>query len=168
MNFTKWLLCGLLMVGLLLPVAVQAEVKIAVVDMGDIIFNSPEGKKAQETLKKRGQELGKELERKRDEFGKEIEAFQKQAVVMKEEARKKKEEEFNKKQMELQKQVGASQQELAKLEEKEFKPLYDKFAKVVNQIAKDNGYTVVLDKRMVIGFDPAIDITAKVKEAFGK
>ena len=168
MNLSKWLLSGLLVAGLLLPAAAGAEVKIAVVDMGEIIFNSPEGKKAQETLKRRGQELGKELERRRTEFGKEVEAYQKQAVVMKEEARKKKEEEFNKKQMELQQQVNTSQQELAKLEEKEFKPLYDKFAKVVNTIAKENGYTVVLDKRMVIGFDPSVDITTKVKEAFSK
>lgn len=168
MKLNRWLLCSVLIVSLMLPVAAKAEVKIAVVDMGDIIFNSPEGKKAQETLKRKGQELGKELERQRTEFGKEVEAYQKQAVVMKEEARKKKEEEFTKKQMELQQKVGASQQELAKLEEKEFKPLYDKFAKVVNDIAKENGYTVVLDKRVVVGFDPAIDITEKVKAAFNK
>ncbi len=168
MKFNKWLVCSALIVSLMMPAVAKAEVKIAVVDMGEIIFNSPEGKKAQETLKRKGQELGKELERQRTEFGKEVEAYQKQAVVMKEEARKKKEEEFSKKQMELQQKVGASQQELAKLEEKEFKPLYDKFAKVVNDIAKENGYTVVLDKRVVVGFDPSIDITDKVKAAFNK
>lgn len=168
MKFKTWLVCGTLIVSLIIPAVAKAQLKIAVVDMGEIIFNSPEGKKAQETLKRKGQELGKELERKRAEFGKEVEAYQKQAVVMKEDARKKKEEEFSKRQMELQQQVGSSQQELAKLEEKEFKPLYEKFAKVVNSIAKEDGYTVVLDKRVVVGFDPAIDITEKVKAAFNK
>lgn len=168
MKFTRWFICAAVLVSLALPAAAAAEIKIAVVDMADVIFNSPDGKKAQETLKRKGQELSKDLERRRTEFGKEVEEFQKQAVVMKEEARKKKEEEFNKKQTALQNQVGSSQQELAKLEEKELKPLYEKFSKVVDSIAKENKFTVVLDKRVVIGFDPAIDITEKVKAAFGK
>ena len=168
MKLNSLVVCGALLVSFMLPAMAGAEVKVAVVDMTDIIFNSPAGKKAQETLKRKGQELGKDLERQRTEFGKEVEQYQKQAVVMKEEARKKKEEEFGKKQAELQQKVGASQQELAKMEEREFKPLYDKFAKIVDTIAKENGYTVVLDKRVVIGFDPSVDITAKVKEAFNK
>jgi outer membrane protein len=150
------------------PALAGAEVKIAVVDMADIIFNSADGKKAQENLKRKGQELGKDLERRRTEFGKQVEEYQKQAAVMKEEARKKKEEEFGKKQSELQQKVGTSQQELAKMEEKELKPLYERFSKVVDTIAKENKYTVVLDKRVVIGFDPSVDITEKVKAAFGK
>jgi outer membrane protein len=157
-----------LLLSLITPSLVWAEVKIAVVDMADVIFNSAEGKKAQETIKHKGQELGKDLERRRTEFGKQVEEYQKKAAVMKEDARKKQEEDFGKKQAELQQKVGTSQQELQKLEEKELKPLYDKFAKVVDVIAKENKYTVVLDKRVVIGFDPTIDITDKVRAAFGK
>jgi outer membrane protein len=157
-----------LVLGLLIPVMALAEVKIAVVDMADVIFNSTEGKKAQETIKRKGQELGKDLERRRNEFGKQVEEYQKQAAVMKEDVRKKKEEEFGKRQTELQQKVGTSQQELQKIEEKEFKPLYERFAKIVDAVAKENHYTVVLDKRVVIGFDPSIDITDKVKAAFGK
>jgi outer membrane protein len=157
-----------LILSLVAPALALAEVKIAVVDMAEVVFNSSEGKKAQETIKHKGQELKKDIERRGSEFGKQVEEYQKQAAVMKEDARKKKEEEFGKKQAELQQRVGSSQQELAKLEEKELKPLYDKFAKVVDQISKENKYTAVFDKRVVIGFDPAIDITDKVKAAFGK
>jgi outer membrane protein len=168
MKFNIWFVCAALSLSLITPALAGAEVKIAVVDMTDIVFNSAEGKKAQETIKQKGQELGKDLERRRAEFGKQVEEYQKQAPVMKEDARKKKEEEFSKKQTELQQKVGSSQQELAKLEEKELKPLYEKFSKVVDAIAKENKYTVVLDKRVVIGFDPSIDISDKVKAAFGK
>lgn len=168
MKLHNWFLCTALILSLMTPALAGAEVKIAVVDMADIIFNSAEGKKAQETIKRKGQELGKDLERRREEFGKQVEEYQKQAPVMKDDARKKKEEEFGKKQAELQQKVGSSQQELAKLEEKELKPLYEKFSKVVDIIAKENKYTVVLDKRVVIGFDPSIDITDKVKASFGK
>lgn len=168
MKLNVRIICTALILSLIAPALAWAEVKIAVVDMADIIFNSAEGKKAQETIKRKGQELGKDLDRRREEFGKQVEEYQKNAPVMKEEARKKKEEEFGKKQTELQQKVGTSQQELAKLEEKEFKPLYDKFSKIVNAVAKENQYTVVLDKRVVIGFDPTIDITDKVRAAFGK
>jgi outer membrane protein len=163
-----WFVCSALMLSLITPGLAGAEVKIAVVDMADIIFNSTEGKKAQENIKRKGQELGKDLERRRTEFGKQVEEYQKQAPVMKEDARKKKEEEFGKKQAELQQKVGTSQQELAKLEEKELKPLYEKFGKIVDTISKENKYTIVLDKRVVVGFDPSIDITDKVKASFGK
>ena len=168
MKLNVWVISSALIISLITPVFAWAEVKIAVVDMADVIFNSTEGKKAQESMKRKDQELRKDLERRRDELGKQVEEYQKQAAVMKEEVRKKKEEEFGKKQTELQQKVGSSQQELAKLEEKEFKPLYDRFSKIVNDIAKENKYTVVLDKRVVIGFDPGIDITDKVKAAFGK
>jgi outer membrane protein len=168
MKLNVWFVCAAITLGLFTPALAGAEVKIAVVDMNDIIFNSPEGKKAQEVVKNKGQELGKDLERRRADFGKQVEEYQKQAPVMKDDARKKKEEELGKKQTELQQKVGTSQQDLAKLEEKEFKPLYDKFAKAVDVISKENKYTVVLDKRVVIGFDPAIDITDKVKAGFGK
>ena len=168
MKLKFWIISSALTLSLLIPTLALAEVKIAVVDMTDVIFNSAEGKKAQETIKHKGQELGKDLERRRNEFGKQVEEYQKQAAVMREDVRKKKEEEFGKRQTELQQKVGTSQQELQKMEEKELKPLYERFAKVVDTISKENHYTVVLDKRVVIGFDPSIDITDKVKAAFGK
>jgi outer membrane protein len=168
MKLNVWIITTALIISLITPVFAWAEVKIAVVDLADVVFNSTEGKKAQAAMKNKDQELRKDLERRRDEFGKQVEEYQKQAPVMKEEARKKKEEEFGKRQAELQQKVGSSQQELSKLEEKEFKPLYDRFTKIVNELAKENKYTVVLDKRVVIGFDPSVDITDKVKAAFGK
>jgi outer membrane protein len=169
MKLNVWFVCTALLVILSFSApALAAEIKIAVVDMADVIFNSAEGKKAQETIKQKGQELGKDIERRRTEFGKQVEDYQKQAAVMKEDARKKKEEEFSKKEQELRQKVGTSQQEMAKMEEKELKPLYERFSKVVDQISKENKYTAVFDKRVVIGFDPSIDITDKVKAAFGK
>ncbi len=145
-----------------------AETKIGIVDVQEVIFNSAEGKRAQETLKRKGEELGRDLERRRTELTRQVEEFQKQAAVMKEDARKKKEEEFGRKEMELRQKLGASQQEMAKLEEKELKPLYEKFARVIEQVSKEGKYTIILDKRMVVGFDPAVDITNKVKDAYGR
>lgn len=168
MKLNVRIIISALIFSLIMPALAWAEVKIAVVDMRDIIFNSAEGKKAQEVMKRKGEELRKDLERRRDELGKQVEEYQKRAPVMKEDDRKKKEEEFGRKQDELQKKYGSSQQELAKLEEKEFKPLYDRFSKIVNKIAKDNSYTLIMDKSVVIGFDPSIDITDKVRAEFGK
>lgn len=163
-----WLgVVALVLVALAAPVG-AAEVKIGIVDVQEVIFNSAEGKRAQETLKRKGEELGRDLERRQSELKRQIEEFQKQAAVMKEDARKKKEEEFGRKEMELRQKIGASQQEMAKLEEKELKPLYEKFARVIEQVSKDGKYTVIFDKRMVVGFDPAVDITDKVKTAFGR
>lgn len=154
--------------GMLASLSWAADVKIAVVDTNDVLGSSSEGKKAQEAVKRKGEELGKDLERRRNELGRQLEEFQKQAAVMKEDARKKKMEELEKKDVELRQKLGTSQQEIAKLEQSELKPLLEKLDRVIKQISKDNKYTLVLDRRVVIDFDPSLDITDKVKSAFGR
>ncbi len=98
-------------VGLLLTVALvltplwasAAEFKVGVVDGMDVVSKSAAGKGVQDSIKRKSEELGKPFAQRRQELAKQVEDFQKQASVMKEDARKTKAEELEKKMQEFQK-----------------------------------------------------------------
>lgn len=150
-------------------VAEAAALKIGVVDSGEVIFNSAEGKRAQEALKRKNEELSRELDRRQQDLRRLIEDYEKQAAVMKEEARKRKEDELSRKGEEFRRKWRTSEEEFARLRERELKPLFEKFDRVIKQVARDDNYTLILDKRAgVLYFDSAIDITDKVRSEFGR
>lgn len=152
----------------LASLAEAAAIKIAVVDSAEVIFNSAAGKRAQVTLKRKAEELGRDLSRRRNDLGRQIEDFQKKAGIMKKDARVRREEELSKKELELRKKLGASEKEFAQMREREFKPLFDKFNRIIKQISEEDGYTLIIDKRAAITYSPEIDITGKVQSAFGR
>jgi outer membrane protein len=150
--------------------AEAAQMKIAVVDSGEVIFNSSAGKRVQETLKRKNEELSRDLDRRSKDLRQMIDAYEKQAAIMKKEARQRKEEELTRKGADFKRKWQSSEQEFAKLREQELKPLLEKFNRVVEQVARDDGYTLILNKQpgLVLYFDNAIDITNKVRSAFGR
>ena len=77
--------------------AVAAELKIGVADPDTILMGSAEGKRVQDTIKKKAEELSRPLGTKRQDIGRQMEEFQKQASMMKEDARKTKAQELEKK-----------------------------------------------------------------------
>ncbi|MBM4272995.1 MAG: OmpH family outer membrane protein [Deltaproteobacteria bacterium] len=154
----------------LTPMVAAAQAKIGIADGFDIIFNSSEGKRLQENLKKKYEELGRPLQQKQQSFAKELADAEKQAAVMKEEARKRKEQELSKKMEELRKQEADAQKQFAQYEEREKAPLYKKLETAVKDVASESRLDIVLDKRSsgLLYFDPKFDITDKVRSKFGR
>ncbi|MEW6659278.1 MAG: OmpH family outer membrane protein [Thermodesulfobacteriota bacterium] len=147
-----------------------ADVKIGVVDSSDILGKSAEGKKIQDILKRKSDELGRDLQRQDQEIGRMVEDFRKQAAVMKEDAKKKRQEELNKRASEFQRRVQEADKQLAQLEQKEKEPLLNKLQQAVNAVAQENKLDLVLDRRLsgLLFFSPALDITEKVRSRFGR
>lgn len=161
----------LLTLGLvLMPVwAGAADVKIGVVDSADILGKSSEGKKIQDTLKRKSDELGRDLQKQDQEIGRMVEDFRKQSAVMKEEAKKQRQEELSKRASEFQRRVQDADKQLAQLEQKEKEPLLKKLEQAVNAVAQENKLDMVLDRRLsgMLYFAPSMDITEKVRSRFG-
>ncbi|MBW1952508.1 MAG: OmpH family outer membrane protein [Deltaproteobacteria bacterium] len=146
-----------------------APLKIGVVDSGDVVFNSAEGRRVQQILKRKNEELSRNLERRQGALRRMLEDYERQKAIMKDEARRRKEEELSRKGEEFRRQWGASEQEFAKVRDRELKPLFEKFERVINQVAREDGYSLIIDKRGGVLFcDTAIDITDKVRSAFGR
>jgi outer membrane protein len=154
----------------MMPLAAgAANLKIGVVDSSDILGKSPEGKKIQDLLKRKSDELGRDLQRQDKEIGRMVEDFRKQASVMKEEAKKKRQAELSKRASEFQRRVQDADKQLAQMEQKEKEPLLRKLQQAVNSVAQENNLDLVLDRRVsgLLFFNPSLDITEKVRSRFG-
>lgn len=163
---------GLLLAGALVltPIwAAAAEFRVGVVDGMDVVSKSAEGKRVQESIKRKSEELGRPFAQKRQGLGKEVEEFQKQASVMKEDARKRKAEELEKKMQDLQKQGSDAEKQLQQFQEQQLAPLFHKLEAAVKTVATENKLDMVLDKRNagLLYMDPKLDITDKVRSKFG-
>jgi outer membrane protein len=147
-----------------------ADFKVGVVDSNDILSKSSEGKKVQDTIKRKGEELGKSLQRQEQEIGKAMEDFRKQSAIMKEEAKKQRQEELGKRASEFQRKVADADKQMGILEQKEMEPLLKKLEQAVNDVAKENKLDMVIDRRRsgLLYMAPALDITEKVRSRFGR
>jgi outer membrane protein len=147
--------------------AMAAEVKIGVIDSNGILMGSAEGKRAQEAIKKKAEELSKPLGTKRQDLGRQVEEFQKQAGVMKEDARKTKAQELEKKMAEFDKQAQDADKQLGQFKESQLGPLSKKMDLALEQVSKDEKLDLVLDKSVVLINNKALDLTDKVRAKFG-
>lgn len=162
----------LVMLGLLLtPLwAAYAEFKVGVVDGMEIVSQSAEGKRVQESIKKKSEELGRPFAQRRQDLQRQVEEFQKQQSVMKEDARKRKEEELAKKMQEFQQQGAGAEKQLAEFQQKELAPIFQKLETAVKAVAQEQKLDMVMDKRNsgLLYMSPGLDITDKVRSRFGQ
>jgi len=149
-------------------VAAHADLKVGVVDGMDIVSKSADGKRVQDAIKRKSEELGKPFAQRRQDLAKQVEEFQKQASMMKEDARKRKAEELEKKMQEFQRQGADAEKQLAQYQEKELQPLFQKLETAVKAVAGSEKLDLVLDKRNsgLLFMDPKLDITDKVRSRF--
>jgi outer membrane protein len=149
--------------------ATAAEFKVGVVDGMDVVSKSADGKRVQDNIKRKSDELGKPFAQKRQELAKQVEEFQKQASMMKEDARKHKAEELEKKMQDFQKQGADAEKQLQQFQEKELAPMFTKLETAVKTVAQQEKLDMVLDKRNagLLYMDPKLDITDKVRSKFG-
>jgi outer membrane protein len=136
----------------------------------DVVSKSAAGKGVQDAIKRKSDELGKPFAQKRAGLAKEVEDFQKQASVMKEDARKRKAEELEKKMQDFQKQGADAEKQLQQYQEQQLAPLFQKLEGAVKTVAMQEKLDMVLDKRNagLLYMDPKMDITDKVRSSFGK
>jgi len=163
-------------VGLLLTAALiltplcvaHADFKVGVVDGMDIISKSAEGKRVEDSIKRKSEELGRPFAQKRQDLAREVEDFQKQASLMKEDARKRKAAELEKKMQEFQRQGSDAEKQLSQYQQQQLQPLYQKLDTAVKAVASEMKLDLVLDKRTsgLLYMEPKLDITDKVRSRF--
>ena len=147
-----------------------ADFKVGVVDSNDILAKSAEGKRVQSTLKRKRDELGKDLQRQEKEIGRMVDDFKKQVSVMKDAAKKQREAELQKRAGDFQRRVADADKQMSQLEQKEMQPLLNKLKVAVESVARENKLDMVLDRRSsgLLYITPSLDITEKVRSRFGR
>lgn len=134
-------------IALLVPASAFAQsLKVAYVDLQEALNKVDEGKKAKNRLKKDFDKKQKQLDAAQNELMKMQKEFEEGAMMLSEDAKRKKAVEFQQKMVTLQQTYVKLQGELAQAEAKETKKIFDKMGKIIEEIAKEKGYDLVLER----------------------
>lgn len=147
----------------------HAEVKIGFVDMQKAIQSTAAGKKAKAELEGEFNKKKKELEKKEADLKKMGEDLERKKAVLSEEVLGKKQAEFQEEMLKYRDVVGKSQIEIQKKERDLTAPILDKMKKVIEKIAKDKGYSMILENSQMVLFATAdSDLTDDIIKAYEK
>jgi outer membrane protein len=148
--------------------ALAAELRIGVVDSNAVVWGSAEGKRAQESIKAKAEELNRPLGVKRQDLARQVEEFQKQASLMQEGARSAKSQELEKKMADFDKQASDADKQLAQYRQSQFAPLSKKLGQALQQLAQEEKLDLILDKGTILAINnKSLDYTDKVRAIFG-
>ncbi len=149
--------------------AKAADMKIGYVDMAKAVSATASGKKAKTELEGEFQKKKKELEKRESDLKKMGEDLEKKKSVLSDEVLSKKQAEFQEEMLKYRETVGKSQMEIQKKDRELTAPIFEKMKKVIEKIAKDKGYAMVIENsQMVLYAQSDADLTDEVVKAFEK
>ena len=143
-----------------------AEFKIGIINPQVVLQNSIKGKEAIGRLK------NLQLAKKKayDALQKEIDTLEKDSMspALNPETRDKKAQELVNKRTEIKRFAEDAQNESMGAQQKEFEKIQTDLMPIIEKIAKESGYTLILDVNSagVTYFDPGIDLTDRVVKAY--
>jgi outer membrane protein len=155
--FTFLSLCALLA-----PRMAQADVKIGVVDYQRAVLEVDEGKAARARLEQMKNSKQKEFDKAQEALAKEGDTLQKQAPTMTDTVRAQRGTEYQKKVVELRQAVAKGEAELGQSQRDAFGPIEERMQGIVNDVAQQEGFTIVLIKQAVASATPSLDVTNQV------
>lgn len=145
---------------LLLPgSSVLAQPKIAVVDFQEALQSVNDGKEVKRKLESLAKKKKEELENQQKDLQTLKDELEKQAPLMKDDVKRKKAMEFQEKLAVFQEAYLASQKELAAKESELGKPIIAKMVKIAEEIAKERGYDLILEKGGVVYAQSDMNLT---------
>ncbi len=142
------------------------DVKVGFVDTDNVIAQIPDSKGIQEKIKKLQEGAEAEMQKMAKSLQEAFEEYERKKSTMTEDAKKKKEEELLEKRQQLEEFRYQKQTELQRKTAELLKPIEDKVVKAVEKVAKQYGYSIVLNKggvaNPVLYGDKTHDLTFKV------
>lgn len=145
-------------------IVASAETKLGFVDMQRAIQESIEGKKAKKELEADFNKKKKDLEKLETDLKKKKEDFEKKALVLSDDVKAKKQQELQIDFGKYQEAVTKNQMEIQKHERELTQPIIIKLRHIIEDIAKKESYTAVLEKseQLVLSSVKDIDLTDRV------
>ena len=146
--------------------AALAQSKVGYVNLQEALASIPDGKKVQQKLegilKKKQEALAKE----RDDIQKKGEELQKQRAMLSPEAFQKEAQALQGRMAALQESVMASNQELALKEKELAAPILKKMSDMIETIAKERGFDMVLDRAAILYGQSDADLTDELVKRY--
>ena len=147
-----------------------AQQKYGHINSGDILDAMPEYKQMNATIEGKKKQYAYQLQRMYEDYQKKTKEVNDFGISMMEAVREERLKEIDSLQQAIQGFEGTAQGEVEKLQTKLMKPLNDKYLKIVQSVAKENGYTYIFDITSgTVAYHPDKDgdITDLVKKKMG-
>jgi outer membrane protein len=135
--------------------------KVGYVDLQRTLNETKAGKAAKKRLED-NKKKQRELDQKQKALQQSAAELDKQRMMLKPDVLQKRERELQEKYVKLQETYMQLQQGLVAQEAELVKEIFAKAAPVIKQVAAQKGYTMVVDKTMVLWADANLDITGEV------
>lgn len=142
--------------------------KIGYVDIKKIFEGYEKAKKTEEMFKKEVGEEQKNIDKMQEEIKKMQEEYEKKKNLMKDEERQKKENELRTKIQEFSKKYTEVNQKLDERRKQLEEQIFNEIKKAISDYGKKNGYTVILDSRLILYGEEASDLTEEVIKLLNK
>ncbi len=156
--------------GLYLSAPALAESKVGYVDVQRAIQATSVGKKAKEQLDSEFKKRKDVLDKKKADIEKMGQELEKKKSVLSEEVLGKKQLELQDEMVKFQKTVAENQLEIQKKEKDLVDPILEKMKKIIEKVAKDKGFSLVMEKNAqnVLFAQKDLDLTDDVVVSFEK
>ena len=144
--------------------ALAADLKIAVVDLQEVLEKSDPGQKAISQLQDDFKGMKEELDEKKSKVDELRQQIQKQSLVLSQEAQIDKETEYKQKVRDFQSLYQSYQKKMKLKEQKLRQPIIEELVEVIRDYGQRNNYTMVMDKKNsgVVYNADSIEITSKI------
>lgn len=146
--------------------AQAAGTSIAVLNLRKVFASSEAGKNAQKEMEQKVKELQEKFKKDEDALVALQDEIEKKSSVWSEEKKQEKGIEFQKMRRDLRAKQEDAQMELKKLEEQRLSPIRKDLEQVIEKLAKEKGYSIILPTEVVMYSSDAVDITEEVTKAF--
>ena len=146
--------------------AESASMKIGSVNINRAINESNEGKAANAKMDAEVKAKKQKIDAMQNELKKMGEDLEKQRLILSADALKEKQQAAQQKYMEFQKTGMEFEKQLAQAQDAALKPITERLQKVIQQIGKDDGYSLIVPSEAALYTPGGSDITDKVIAAF--
>lgn len=161
-------LIAVLLVGVF-SLSALAEQKIGFVDVRKAVEATKAGKKVKTELESEFKKREAALKKRAEDIKKMTEDFEKKSAVLSDDARGKKQQEIQEEMMKYNQEVAKNTSDIRKKEQDLMEPIFKKMQDVINEIAKKQDYSLVLQSRdNVLYAKKEVDLTDEVIKAFEK
>lgn len=152
--------------GLLLSTAVMAQSRVAVINSAKLLTESPQYQEAGNAMKKEFQKRASELEEDARALADEMAKFKKDAEIMSSSERAKREKDLNTRRIDISYAERKLKEDVAVRERELTQGLMKEFQAVIEKVALENKYDLVLQDPVYAA--KGVDITETVLERLKK
>lgn len=165
-RWLKWFSAMMFAMMLLVPEVTLAQGKVGYVDLQRALSKTKEGKSAKDKLQKEFDKRQKELDKVQESVRKDKEALEANVDMLSEATKREKAMKLQKDMYALQQKFIQLQGELSQEEAKATKKIFDKMGPIIEQMGKELGYDMIVERSAVLYAKPDQDLTDELVKRF--